>query len=217
MKLSENVEVESNEAKASNSRASRLARYSTAAAGVAAVSSIEVEAAMIKVIVTDVQNVTEYTLDLSAIPSNASLYLTLSSSSFYLGGNDASVAVSNQGSSYLQNFNDGSSIGGKDGKTWSWSSSSGWASSSSMANIYGFRIYQGPNNHTYGWLNAKINSSSFTLNSYGYNSTLNEAAIAGQGSTSSQVPDTGPGIVGIALLGAGAAGMRLLRKLRAGK
>ena len=88
-------------------------------------------------------------------------------------------------------------------------------SSSSMASIFGFRINQGSSDYTYGWVKATIGSSSFTLNSYGYNDTLNETAIAGQGS--SAVPDSGPGVVGLALLGAGAAGMRLLRKLRAGK
>ena len=89
--------------------------------------------------------------------------------------------------------------------------------------LYGFVAQHGVNlgpgyDHTYGWFNVTMDSAStFTLNSYGYNSTLNGIAIAGQGSTSSQVPDSGPGIVGLALLGAGAAGMRLLRKLRAGK
>ena len=217
MKLSENVEVESNEAKASNSRASRLARYSTAAAGVAAVSSIEVEAAMIKVIVTDVQNVTEYTLDLSAIASNAYLDMSQSSSYFFMSGYNGATVAEQTGGSYLRIFQDGSSIGGKEGKGWIWLNGSGYSSSDITAKNFGFRVNQGSSDYTYGWLNVKINSSSFTLNSYGYNSTLNEAAIAGQGSTSSQVPDTGPGIVGIALLGAGAAGMRLLRKLRAGK
>jgi NADPH-dependent ferric siderophore reductase len=53
MKLSENVQVETNEVKATNSRVARMARYSTAAAGVAAVSTLDVDAAMIKVIVTD--------------------------------------------------------------------------------------------------------------------------------------------------------------------
>ena len=215
MKLSENVEVESNEAKASNSRAARMARYSTAAAGVAAVSTLDVDAAMIKVIVTDAENKTEYTLDLDAIASNAKLYMSQSSSSFILwGGKSASFALS-AGSSRLYDFAPGSSIGGKTGKAWTWSSSSGWMSSSSMASIFGFRINQGSSDYTYGWVKATIGSSSFTLNSYGYNDTLNETAIAGQGS--SAVPDSGPGVVGLALLGAGAAGMRLLRKLRAGK
>ena len=214
MKLSENVEVESNEAKASNSRASRLARYSTAAAGVAAVSSIEVEAAMIKVIVTDVQNVTEYTLDLSAIASNAELFLSVSSGKTWLAGKDT-ASVARSFSSRLYDFAPGSTIGGKTPKSWDWDSTSGWMSSSSMGFFFGFRVYQGSSDYTYGWLKANIGSSSFTLNSYGYNSTLNEAAIAGQGS--SAVPDSGPGVVGLALLGAGAAGMRLLRKLRANK
>ena len=88
---------------------------------------------------------------------------------------------------------------------------------SSSSGIFGFRLDQGGSNYTYGWLKATFGSTStsMTLNSYGYNDTLNEAAIAGQGS--SAVPDSGPGVVGLALLGAGAAGMRLLRKLRAGK
>ena len=93
-------------------------------------------------------------------------------------------------------------------------SSTAWTSS--LDPILGFRVNQGSGNYTYGWLKATfVSSSAFTLNSYGYNDTLNEAAIAGQGS--SAVPDSGPGVVGLALLGAGAAGMRLLRKLRAGK
>ncbi|MDG2169825.1 MAG: hypothetical protein P8L44_18095 [Opitutales bacterium] len=216
MKLSENVEVESNETKASNSRASRLARYSTAAAGVAAVSTLDVDAAMIKVIVTDplAADSNDYILDLSAIAPDTYLSMVQSSSSFVLlGGKNASVAFS-AGSSRLYDFDNGSSIGGKEGKAWQWSSSSGWMSSSSMG-IFGFRINQGSSDYTYGWVKANIGSSSFTLNSYGYNDTLNEAAIAGQGSAA--VPDSGPGVVGLALLGAGAAGMRLLRKLRAGK
>ena len=219
MKLSENVEVESNEISTINSRASRLARYSTAAAGVAAVSTLDVDAAMIKVIVTDpsAAGSDDYILDLSAIASGTYLRMSQSSdaaSSFYLGwGWGGSVALS-PGSSRLYDFDNGSSIGGKVGKAWQWTSVSGWMSSSSMG-IFGFRINQGSSDYTYGWVKATIGSSSFTLNSYGYNSTLNESAIAGQGS--SAVPDSGPGVVGLALLGAGAAGMRLLRKLRAGK
>ena len=219
MKLSEDVEIETNKFKASNSRASRLARYSTAAAGVAAVSTLDVDAAMIKVIVTDpnATGSTDYTLDLSAITSGTYLGMTQSASSFYLrGGKNASVALSasSASSSRLYDFDNGSSIGGKEGKEWEWRSNSGWMSSSSMG-IFGFRIQQGSSDYTYGWVKATIGSSSFTLNSYGYNDTLNEAAIAGQGSAA--VPDSGPGVVGLALLGAGAAGMRLLRKLRAGK
>jgi hypothetical protein len=175
---------------------------------------------MIKVIVTDpnAEDATDYTLDLSAITSDAYLSITWSMSSFNLEGKSASVATSNgesSSSSRLNNFDPGSSIG-KDETEWQWfdiTTSSVWSDSSG---IFGFRINQGGSNYTYGWLKATIgdSSSSFTLNSYGYNSTLNESAIAGG---SSAVPDSGPGVVGLALLGAGAAGMRLLRKLRAGK
>jgi hypothetical protein len=218
MKLSENVEVESNETKASNSRASRLARYSTAAAGVAAVSTLDVDAAMIKVIVTDpsAEDANAYILDLSAIASNAKLSISHDDPDFSLVGKFTSVAVYDSSSSYVHNFDNGSFIGAKVGLAWKWTSGSGYSSSaSSWSGIFGFRVDQGSSNFTYGWLKTTFGSSSFTLNSYGYNSTLNEAAIAGQGS--SAVPDSGPGVVGLALLGAGAAGMRLLRKLRAGK
>ena len=95
MKLSENVEIGTSEVKASNSRASRMARYSAAAAGVAAVSSIEVDAAMIKVIVTDptAQNTGSYTLDLSSISAGASFGMSASSSSFYLYNFDGKSAA----------------------------------------------------------------------------------------------------------------------------
>ena len=78
MKLSGNVEIETSEVKPSSSRTSRMARYPAAAAGVAAVSSIEVDTAMIKAMVTNAQNKTNYTLDLSEIVSGASTELTLS-------------------------------------------------------------------------------------------------------------------------------------------
>ena len=65
-----------------------------------------------------------------------------------------------------------------------------------------------------GWLNVRAAApNAFSLNSYGYNSTLNGVAYAGQGTVSS-VPDSGPGVVGIALIAAVAAGIHLLRKLR---
>ena len=214
--LPKNVEIKTDEVKTANSRASRLARYSTAAAGVAAVSTLDVDAAMIKVIVTDpsAAGSSGYTLDLSAIASNAELFLSVSSGKTWLAGKDT-ASVARSFSSRLYDFAPGSTIGGKTPKSWDWNSTSGWMSSSSMGFFFGFRVYQGSSDYTYGWLKANIGSSSFTLNSYGYNSTLNEAAIAGQGS--SAVPDSGPGVVGLALLGAGAAGMRLLRKLRANK
>ena len=69
MKLPESVELKTDEAKTTDSRASRMARYSAAAAGVAAVSTLDVDAAMIKVIVTDpdAQETGYYGLDLSTI------------------------------------------------------------------------------------------------------------------------------------------------------
>ncbi|MBT5168444.1 MAG: hypothetical protein HOL92_08215, partial [Opitutales bacterium] len=198
--------------------ASRLARYSTAAAGVAAVSTLDVDAAMIKVIVTDpsAEDSTDYTLDLSAIASGARLHISQDETDFSLWGKGASVAIVSI-SSFLAGFNDGSSIGAKEGSAYQWTIGKGYSSIwSSGSGIAGFRVFQGSSNFTYGWLKITFgSSSSFTLNSYGYNDTLDEAAIAGQGS--SAVPDSGPGVVGLALLGAGAAGMRLLRKLRAGK
>jgi len=231
MKLSENVEIESNEISTTNSRAARMARYSTAAAGVAAVSTLDVDAAMIKVIVTDPNAAGSYgyTLDLSHILSGASIFFSTFSDrgSIWMGGssfgrfNKASFATSDSSgtSADLRLFNNGDEIAGKLGKSWLWNAASGLGfDSSATSGIFGFRINQGSNDYTYGWLKATMSiggSSSFTLNSYGYNDTLNAAAIAGQGS--SAVPDSGPGVVGLALLGAGAAGMRLLRKLRAGK
>ena len=218
MKLSENVEVESNEAKASNSRASRMARYSAAAAGVAAVSSIEVDAAMIKVIVSDAQNVTNsYMLDLNGIKSGASFSMSMSSassSSIFFTYSFAGTELATKTGFDLKFFKSGNKIGSGDFPT---SSGSAYAfMSSGDTGLFGFRVDQGGSAYTYGWFKVNIDSANaFTLNSYGYNSTLNEVAIAGEGSVAG-VPDSGPGIVGLALIGAGAAGVRLLRKLRAG-
>ena len=229
MKLSEDVEIKSNEAKTTNSRASRMARYSAAAAGVAAVSTLDVDAAMIKVIVTDqsAQETGYYGLDLSTIKPDTTLYLSqfvsssYSSISFFAGyflNQQGSVAVSNSNHPYLENFSSGYGSVVGPGNWWDYGHSSSNSNLFGSSVLGGFRVNQGSSDYTNGWFKVTIDgSSSFTLNSYGYNSTLNGAAIAGQGSTSSQVPDSGPGIVGLALLGAGAAGVRLLRKLRAGK
>ena len=125
-----------------------------------------------------------------------------------------SVAVSSSfGSSYLRSFSNGSTIIGP------WAPIGGASSTSGSSFLFGFTVHQGLSGHTDGWFKVTIDgSSSFTLNSYGYNSTPNVAAFAGQGNVAGApvagVPDTGPGIVGLALLGAGAAGVRLLRKLR---
>ena len=220
MKLHENVETETSEKGVFNSRASRMARYSAAAAGVAAVSTLDVDAAMIKVIVTDTdaQNTEYYELDLSAIVTDTTLHMSQyfssseSVSAFiaqFTSGQEGSVAVSSSyGSSYLRSFSNGSTIRGP------WAPIGGTSSTSGSSFLFGFGVNEGENNYTDGWFKVTFyGTSSFTLNSYGYNSTLNGAAIAGQG-TVAGVPDSGPGIVGLALLGAGAAGVRLLRKLR---
>ena len=210
MKLSENVEIETNEFKASNSRAARMARYSTAAAGVAALSAVDVDAAMIKVLVTDAQNKTNYTLDLGEIVSGASTELTLiGGSSLHLKNNNLVSFVAGTGwsSSKVEAFNVTQQITGN------FVSRNVYDSSFGGTNYYGFRV-NGGGDYYNGWLNVQAAASNtFSLNSYGYNSTLNGAANAGLGTVSS-VPDSGPGVVGLALIAAGAAGIRLLRKLR---
>ena len=198
-----------------------MARYSAAAAGVATVGTLDVGAAMIKVIVTDPSavNTSEYTLDLSEILSGASIKIWYTGYMFDLSHNGTGktelTAYSSMGS--IKGFGSGQPIGATLGGSRIWSifawSSIEWLDPGKTFRP-GFRVDHGGNDHTYGWLKGTHGPhlASFTLSSYGYNSTQNEAAIAGQGS--SAVPDTGPGVVGIALLGAGAAGMRLLRKLR---
>ena len=121
MKLSENVETKSNEVKTTDPRASRMARYSAAAAGVAAVSTLDVDAAMIKVIVTDsdAQNTDYYGLDLSTIKPDTTLRLhqilsSSFSSTFFVASfinQQGSVAVSNSYPPYLQHFSTGSVVG----------------------------------------------------------------------------------------------------------
>ena len=231
MKLSEDVETTTDEVKTTDSRASRMSRYSAAAAGVAAVSTLDVDAAMIKVIVTDpdAQGTGYYELDLSTIKPDTTLnlYQSGSSSSYsyfeaWFQDLQGNVAVShNTGYSWgpLESFADGAVVG----PSWNFGGYlSSYTSSLWGSYLFGFRVNQDSSDYTNGWFKVTIDgSSSFTLNSYGYNSTLNEAAIAGQGTVAGApvagVPDTGPGIVGLALLGAGAAGVRLLRKLRARK
>ena len=68
----------------------------------------------------------------------------------------------------------------------------------------------------FGYLQFDFDSAqTATVQHWGYESVFNAAVTTPGGSSS--VPDTGPGLFGLALLGAGAAGVRLLRKLRAGK
>jgi hypothetical protein len=104
MKSPENGVLETSEVKATNSRAARMARYSTAAAGVAALSAVDVDAAMIKVLVTDAQNKTDYTLDLGGIASGAQMYLSMSGLlSLYINSlSNASVVTYSSSSSYLR-------------------------------------------------------------------------------------------------------------------
>jgi len=212
MCLVKSLEVETSAVQASTSRAARMARYSSAAAGVAAVSSIEVDAAMVKVIVTDLaaQNTNSYTLDLSGIYTGANATFQIANSNFGV----ASTTYTSFATffSKLQGFNDSSVIGSSRG----YLSAPNDTSQSPGQLTLGFRVNEGSSGYTYGWVKTTIvSSNALTLDSYGYNSTLNEAAIAGKGSVAG-VPDSGPGIAGLALIGAGAAGVRLLRKLRAG-
>jgi hypothetical protein len=216
MKLFENGIDETSEVKASTSRVSRMARYSAAAAGVAAVSSIEVDAVMVKVIVTDplAQNTAEYTLDLSSIYTGADATFQMADGNFKVkSATHTSFGIQSAGTSKLKGYSSGTGIGSNEIYR---STTRDMLIFGNDPITYGFRVNEGGSDYTYGWFNmAKVNTNAFTLNSYGYNSTLNEAAIAGQGSVAG-VPDSGPGIVGLALIGAGAAGVRLLRKLREG-
>ena len=210
MKLDENVETEINDKKAASLRSSRMARYSAAAAGVAAVSTLDIDAAMIKVIVSDAQEKTDYTLDLSGIYSGANATLKMVSGEFRVT-NGTHTSFANYVSK-LTEFSAGQSIGVGTGY---YDVGSAFLRDLGFegSNFYGFRVNEG-GPYTYGWLKVSAEAgNTFTVSSYGYNSTLNSAALAGQGSVAG-VPDSGPGFVGLALLGAGAAGVRLLRKLR---
>ena len=83
----------------------------------------------------------------------------------------------------------------------------------------GFRVPEfSSSSFTYGYLQFDFDSSqNATVQHWGYESVVNTAVTTTPGVSSSSVSDTGPGVFGLALLGAGAAGMRLLRNLRAGK
>jgi len=213
MKLSENVEVESNEAKASNSRASRLARYSTAAAGVAAVSSIEIDAATIT---RDLGISVEApgVLDVSEMAGAVAGTFEIAIYNNSFGSNNG-----NGSQAYLYKFfGKGASIGPTTtGGSWTSGGSMGSSFSSFSQAFLGFRVPTGSSSYKYGYIQMDGSSSAKTFRYWGYESVANTAVITQAGLGSSAVPDTGPGFVGIALLGAGAAGMRLLRKLRAGK
>ena len=223
MKLHENVETETSEKGVFNSRASRMARYSAAAAGVAAVSTLDVDAAMIKVIVTDpdAQGIdggsSPYTLSLDNIRVGAEIELRLGGAPNWDPNSLVQMAENSFSSSaYVHLFQAGQEIGTAGGGTgWRALGADVFSSNHVGSSLYqGFRVTQEGGDYTYGWVNIEAGHGIYNnVRSYGYNSTLNAAAIAGQG----VVSDTGPGIFGIALIGAGAAGVRLWRKLRAGK
>ena len=196
-------------------------------------STLDVGAAMIKVTVTDsnAQNTESYDLDFGAISEGVQLILVARPISDYcrgmgrkpytpynfeaLGTKLNPIVIDPMDDYELLQFGNGQNIGPSESLYTAGVS----LQSIGSTTLFGFVVQHGimgGGDRTYGWFNVTMDgTSSFTLNSYGYNSKLNEAAIAGQ--DGSAVPDTAPGFVGIALLGAGAAGMRLLRKLRASK
>ena len=213
MKLSKNVEVELNEAKASNSRASRMARYSAAAAGLAAVSSIEIDAAIITRDLGGPNAMNSFggTLDVSEMAGASAGTVGLI---FY-----QSAWGSQMGSVEAYNgtfFGNSAAIGSTaTGGTWQSGGFMGSNFSSFSQAFLGFRVRVGSSSYKYGYVQVDGSNFAKTFQYWGYESVANQSVITQAGSSS--VPDTGPGFVGIALLGAGAAGMRLLRKLRAGK
>lgn len=214
MKLSENVEVESNEAKASNSRVSRMARYSAAAAGLAAVSSIEIDAA---IIIRDLggpnaMNPQGSTLDVSEMAGANAGTDVLSFQSSAWGRKTGSVEA------FTGRFFGNSAAIGSTATGGNWTSGGYMGSNfpSFSQAFVGFRVAVGPNSYKYGYVQIDGSNSARTFQHWGYESVANQSVIT-QAGAGSPVPDSGPGVVGLALLGVGAAGVRLLRKLRAGK
>ena len=217
MKLSENVETKSNEVKTTDSRASRMARYSAAAAGVAAVSSTEVDAALVTVdLGSPVGQQTP--IDISSAGHGESsffLYFIEDYGSPGLIGGGSSVNNGSQAALFTW-FGPNQQIGPSH---YFWSSGGDIGSALSNETAYmGFRVPEfSSSSFTYGYLQFDFDSSqNATVQHWGYESVVN-TAVTTPGGSSSSVTDTGPGVFGIALLGAGAAGMRLLRKLRASK
>ena len=238
MKLSENVEIKTDEVETTDSRASRMARYSAAAAGVAAVSSTEVDAALVTV---DLGSpVGQYTpIDISSAssidptsfgageggPFGSDFTLIFYTSyegpsGLIAAGSVAAGSVAALGSQAITGkwFGPNEQIGPLQ---------SGWEAGGiigpaldNQTAYMGFRVPDGSSvsSYTYGYLQFDFDSlQNATVQYWGYESVINTAVTTAPGVSSSSVADTGPGVVGLALLGAGAAGMRLLRKLRAGK
>ena len=236
MMLPENVGIEKDEVKPTNSRASRMARYSAAAAGVAAVSTLDVDAALVRMdLGSPVGANTPINLNTPDFSTNFIFYQNGNSSSYvgpdYISaGNNSSdpttwvvagtwFGPNSQIGSSIQGLygGEGGSYGGEGGYS---SNSVGWAQGGAIGlNGTNETLYMGffhsisSSNYNFGYLQFDFDSAqTATVQHWGYESVFLTAVTTPAGSSS--VPDTGPGFVGIALLGAGAAGVRLLRKLR---
>ena len=240
--LPENVGIEKDEVKPTNSRASRMARYSAAAAGVAAVSTLDVDAALVRMdLGSPVGAGTPINLHSPDFSTN--LIFFQGGSSSYVGpdyisaGNNSSdptiwvvagtwfgpnsqIGTSIQGSYGGEGGSyggEGGSYGGEGGYS---SNSVGWAQGGAIGlngtneTLYmGFYHSSSSSNVNFGYLQFDFDSAqTATVQHWGYESVFLTAVTTPAGSSS--VPDTGPGLFGLALLGAGAAGVRLLRKLR---
>ena len=211
--LSKNVESKTDEVKTTNSRAARMARSSPAAAGVAAVSTLDVDAAVIVVeLGTPIQGGGQVDLSSAAFAPPETFGITLGAGKAGVSGG----SMYGNGSSFVTSnlFGTNELIGPATSGWLSGGFLGSWQSSSTA--FVGFRLPT-KSDFIYGYLQLDFGSSpgDMTLQYWGYESVVNTGVMTPSGSSS--VPDAGPGFVGIALLGAGAAGMRLLRKLRANK
>ena len=262
MKLPENVETETSDKSGFNSRASRMARYSAAAAGVAAVSTLDVDAALVTMDLgspvgagTPIElQFPDYAAELrfvhngpgrsvssssypngiiaaGSVGSSVSSSLSTNAALVYFGkwfGPNSQIGMSLQAGSY---GGEGGSYGGEGGPVLSGSQGSvGWSPfggyigpSGTNETLYmGFAalaMYSSSSSSytssywNFGYLQFDFDSAqTATVQHWGYESVFNADVTTPGGSSS--VSDTGPGLFGLALLGAGAAGVRLLRKLR---
>jgi hypothetical protein len=189
-----------------------MARYSAAAAGLAAVSSIEIDAA---IIIRDLGGPNAMTdeggvLDVSEMAGAGAETVAL----LFYSSNWGSLAGSV--SAYNGTFFGNSAAIGSTATGGNWQSGGfmGANFSSFSQAFLGFRVRVGSSSYKYGYVQVDGTNSAKTFQHWGYESVANQSVITPAGSP---VPDSGPGVVGLALLGAGAAGVRLLRKLRAGK
>ena len=194
-----------------------MARYLAAAAGVAAVSSTEVDAALVTVDLGSPVGA-DTPIDISAAGHGESSFFLIFSENFMGPGLIAAGSSVNHGSSAALGtwFGPNQQIGPSH-QDWFVGGVIGSALSNETAYM-GFRVPEfSSSSFTYGYLQFDFDSSqNATVQHWGYESVVNTAVTTTPG-VSSSVSDTGPGVFGLALLGAGAAGMRLLRNLRAGK